>query len=241
MSYPLKTGLGLGLGLAVTGKSMGLTTADVINRNFRIFQDQSSVDIPAITLGVGSSLSINASPSSIDRYTFVSGAGSRVQTREDGVILYSYVNSQGAEVYLSFGTLAVEANVFSSLKLTWNLNSITARLNGVTEIVPAPLLPDVVVSRIGANISGIGVVDNFNGVLSDVVIYDGTIKRSYAIDDGGDLIVDTVSGENGVVFNGSAANWGSFFVSDVGWKGLDLSVPPWASSDQELVNAILPS
>tara|TARA_R110000744_G_scaffold380326_3_gene500748 strand:+ start:15186 stop:15677 length:492 start_codon:yes stop_codon:yes gene_type:complete len=109
--------------------------------------------------------------------------------------------------------------------VTLNVNGTT--VTGTTEL---PLIFD----QIYKYLTGSGF--NFVGVISDIRVTDnGTLIRSYAMNDNSDVIVDSVNGQNGVVTNGSADDWGVFADKSTLWKGQGLTVPPWVSIDQELL------
>lgn len=78
----------------------------------------------------------------------------------------------------------------------------------------------------------------FFGILANLKIYDNSaLVRDYPIDDGLSDLREKVSGQNGSVINGEADRWGLFRELPTLWKGQNLTVPPWVSTDQELLKA----
>lgn len=80
----------------------------------------------------------------------------------------------------------------------------------------------------------------YEGVISNVVVRNslGTVLNNYPIDEAsGATIVDTIGGQDGTIVNGNDEDRGLFTEHPTLWKGENLTVPPWASIDQELLKA----
>jgi hypothetical protein len=77
--------------------------------------------------------------------------------------------------------------------------------------------------------------DNMEGIISNLKIYDaGTLIRYWPINSNSGTEADEVSGSVMTFVNGTADQWGLFTELDTVWKGTDLEVPPWESTNQEL-------
>ena len=79
-----------------------------------------------------------------------------------------------------------------------------------------------IINRLMANENG---VKHYSG---------GVLVRHYPLNDNSDTIIDTVSGQNGTIINGSTDDWGLFKKLPNGdWQGINLSAA-WDSPNQIL-------
>lgn len=196
-------------------------------RYFRLNEGTTDyISIPLISLSGAYEIEID----------FYSSAGDGLRMLVSGTTgYYFYVNGANRSIRVGnlSSTVAVfENNELNTLKVvspgTTGVSSVylngTLLLTGTINQAPA-------IDKIGSYTSGF----RFDGILANLKVIDaGTLIRSYAIDDNDDNVVDTVNGQNGTVINGNSADWGSFTKSGNTWTGNNLTVPPWASSDQQL-------
>lgn len=89
-----------------------------------------------------------------------------------------------------------------------------------------------IINRLMANTNGGA---GYGGPMYDFKHYSGgVLVRHYAINDNNSTIVDSVSGQNGTVINGSTDDWGLFKKLPNGnWQGINLSAA-WDSPTQIL-------
>ena len=79
----------------------------------------------------------------------------------------------------------------------------------------------------------------YSGVIADVVLRNpsGAITNGYDINSNSNDVPDNTGSADAVVVNGNVNDWGPFKEQPTLWKGQGLTVPPWASVDQELIKA----
>ena len=134
----------------------------------------------------------------------------------------------------NFSLAALDLNVLYEARISRVGSVVTLEIGGQSVVGSSPvsgsLIFDLLYQKFGVNF--------LSGIMANLTITDnGTLARSYAIDDNSDTIKDSVGGFDGTVINGNNDDWGKFFRNDTGWIGFNLAVPPWDSTTQELVIA----
>ncbi|MBL4800226.1 MAG: hypothetical protein JKY50_22750 [Oleispira sp.] len=231
MSYPFKTGLGLGLNLGVTGKSMGNTAASSISRYFRYSDGGTSfVNFPAFTV-TGDFKIVHMAMFTIDQIEVSIGQAldnsDYVATFPDGTLRLRLDDN---EIHFQPEEWP-EGELFQIvIERVGPVMSMT--VGGLTKTGSISATASISFDMMNQNGSGFPQI----GIVSNVVMYDdGVLTRNYAVDDNSNTIVDSVSGQNGTVVNSVIGDWGEFDPIEGGWKGKTLTVPPWASTDQVIV------
>ena len=215
MTYPFSTGFSLGLGLANTGLSMGSTGS----RYFHLNRADSGINIPEVALSSDFMISF-----------IFSASGTEAQYIYDNAVVedrvYCLIDGSSGLILVPAGqVVTVDGGPNNVNLLDGKLHSVLITGNGDNKKLSRLCM------RFTDN-------ESLLGTLSDFKVYDaGELIRSYPVNDSGNTIRDIVSGQNGVIINGTAGDWGLFKEQPTLWKGQGLDVPPWALSDQELIKA----
>ena len=230
MTYPFKTGIGIGLCLSNTGLAMGNTG----HRYFRLSGVSTDyISIPDAVLSTDFSLRV---------YCYVSvGAtvnvlGNKASTTNRGTLeivplgqlkLFSALN----------GTVTTSFSVPSSLFFTMIAERVGSDLTlsivetGDSETFVGYGAGEIMFDSIGGHGATVS-----EGIFANVEMNSGGLPfRNYPISSNSNDIPDTVSGQDGAVINGGDGDWGLFKDQTTLWKGHNLSTPPWSSAGQELV------
>lgn len=171
-------------------------------------------------------------------------------TEQLSLVLNSSVGNVGALKLFSIGvtpgagTKIINDGLTHTVNLSKSGNVFTLMIDGAVDYVinhgnPSYLASSYSVIAMASKSQASGsVAFTANGVMSNLkYINNGTPSRNYPINDNGNTIRDTVSGQDGAVVNGNANDWGLFKNHPTLWRGQNLSVPPWDSVDQVLVKA----
>ena len=172
--------------------------------------------IPAETLDSGDSVKFNfTSPTSVLPSTQYLTDGTGVAIDRAGVRLASagaiFVESGGrdwaSQILLDGVSQSLGGFAYPLDGLNHTLE-ITSGFNGMS------------IEHLCADGSG---ASSYFGIMSNVSITRvGALTRSYAIDDNGNTIRDSVGGFDGTVINGNASDWANFFRSGSDWHGEEL-------------------
>ncbi|MEH6451174.1 MAG: hypothetical protein V7765_21090 [Oleispira sp.] len=236
MSYPEKMGLGAGMGLALSGLGMG-TVRSSVTRYFRRNEDTTdSIGIPDEGFSGDFKITMAAYPI-VERSHLLSNSTTNTRL---------FIEANNSKIDFASGGFTttfqgvIQVNVFSVISFERSAGAMTLSVNGVD--FPA-ILSDAdgetfTINSLGGVWGGATSVPNFAGVQADVEFINEAVQtRYYPINDNGHTIRDLVSGQDGTVINGTAGDWGLFTKKPTLWKGENLTVPPWASIDQELLKA----
>jgi hypothetical protein len=125
-------------------------------------------------------------------------------------------------------TMPVFDGILHNVRLEYNvsLSTVSVLIDGVEGI------PATTVNYDFSLISSLqfwresGSSGNLSGILANLKIYDnGTLVRDYPLDDNSSILRERVSGQDGLIVNGTADQWGLFQQQDAGeWLGQELVV-----------------
>jgi len=163
-------------------------------------------------------------------------ARSFVRLSATGTVECNFGSDAVPGVTTAFTGAVVEENKLTHVVFDYNASTgnATATAGSLPPVVAAVPVEQSSFDRLYTKFGG--TPKYLQGVLSNVEIYDsGALTRSYAINDNGNTLIDSVSAQNGTVINGNADDWGLFQQQDNGnYVGQSLIVPPWASTNQTL-------
>ncbi|MCP4791691.1 MAG: LamG domain-containing protein [Gammaproteobacteria bacterium] len=224
-------------------------TPPIVSRYFAWNETTRYATIPEVTLAgdfvIEFDIYRDSSAGSAGQFPFASydNGGSAY-----GLSVYTTGDWVGGEGFISLFGFTTEtsaitgmaSNIFYKIKYAYLKGVLKSYLNGVLVNTAASTPPAGIGAATASSICRAAQGGfNFSGIIANLSIYDnGTLIRDYPIDDDSNTLVDHASGQNGTVINGIQADWGDFVQEGANWRGQDLTVPPWESTNQLLEVAV---
>lgn len=232
MSYPLKTGIGLGLGLSNTGFSMGSNTSRYFRKNLGTI-DYAAFESDIALLGdCEISFQMYLSDASTPQVIIGNSSGSA-----NGIFVANgdiSVRDSGSTTIFTTGDV-IPSNQFVHIMIQVISSNVEIFVNGNSSAAGAitgSFTFNELYSRQGGQLILAGVVSDLKISSEGVLIHDLPITEP-----SGSVIFDKVGGNNATIFNGVNLDRGLFTDHPTLWRGQNLSAPPWNSVNQELLKA----
>ena len=220
MPYPLKTGIGLGLGLRNTGLAMGSNTSRYFRRNLGTI-DYAQLSAPVV-LSADYDIKITSQLPAAGGYFLAKKAST------DSTMRFGLTNAAQFFGIIDGGGTIGPAHSADPLDLNVILiqkrgSVVEVFVNGSsigTGTSTQPFEFDSFYSPYAGSTS----TGYLTGVMADIeVISAGTLIHFWAIDDDSNTLVDSIGGNNATVINGLASDWGLFTEQNNGdWLGVNM-------------------
>ncbi len=210
-------------------------TPPIVSRYFALNETTRYATIPEVTLAGDFSIGFSLLSSSVANGDIIRLGNVLIQKRASEIRIFPDVELSAVDHALI--PLSLSDGVFHDLVITGaeGSNVYTYQFDGGSAVHITSSGSATTDTASGIYQLCYGGFGYFNGILANLRIYDnGTLIRDYPIDDDSNTLVDHASGQNGTVINGIEADWGDFVQEGINWRGQDLTVPPWESTNQLL-------